>query len=148
MAFEQRIVLVVDDEAAVRRFIALVLRRIGCKVLEAANAMDALEVFRIHSHLINLAIIDFVMPSVSGLDLAAESRPAAPRLEHSLYLGIHRHSGDELRCSPAAGRSPAKAVQSITTSRKSGKPDSEHLSLSRELLPLRWNSRDGAGLEF
>ncbi len=58
-------------------------------MLEAANAMEALEVFRIHSHQINLAIIDFVMPSTSGLDLAAElgrQRPGLKILYTSGYI--------------------------------------------------------------
>ena len=110
--------------------------------------MEALEVFRIHSHQINLAIIDFVMPSTSGLDLAAELGRQRPGLKILYTSGYIDTRGDEVYCSPAAGASSAEAVQSITTNRKSGKPDSEPLSLSRELLPLRWNSRDGAGLEF
>ena len=64
------LVLVVDDETAVRQFMTHILRRIGCTVLEAANAADGLALFRSHS--IHLAIIDFILPSVSGLDLAAE----------------------------------------------------------------------------
>jgi len=66
------IVLVVDDDAIVRRFVGRTLRRAGCAVLEAADAIDGLGIFRAHAPNLDLAIVDFMMPHISGLDLAAE----------------------------------------------------------------------------
>ena len=63
-------VLVVEDQAAMRRLISLWLRRNGFIALEAVDAMQALAYLRRHPGLIDLAIIDVV--GTHGLDLAAE----------------------------------------------------------------------------
>ena len=63
-------VLVVEDQAPMRRLIVLWLRRNGFVVFEAADAEQGLACLRRHPHTIDLAIIDVV--GTHGLDLAAE----------------------------------------------------------------------------
>ena len=69
---EPRLILVVEDHSSVRRFMARVLQQAGFKTLEAANATEGLQLLREHSEAIVLAIVDMVMPDMSGLDLAVE----------------------------------------------------------------------------
>jgi DNA-binding response OmpR family regulator len=69
---EPRTVLVVESNTAVRRFMGQTLRKIGFGALEAVSARDGLSVFLGHSDTIDLAIIDIMLPGISGLDLAAE----------------------------------------------------------------------------
>jgi len=63
-------ILVVEDEPAVRRLIAQVLRMREYHVLEAADAEEALCVFAEHGSEIDLVLTDMVMPGKSGRELA------------------------------------------------------------------------------
>ena len=62
----------VEDHTPVRQFMARVLQEAGFRTLEAANAADGLNLLREHGESIVLAIVDMVMPDMSGLDLAVE----------------------------------------------------------------------------
>jgi DNA-binding response OmpR family regulator len=65
-------ILLVEDHTPVRRFMARVLQQAGFQTLEAANATEGLDLVREHGDSIVLAIVDMVMPDMSGLDLAVE----------------------------------------------------------------------------
>ena len=63
---------VVEDHTPVRRFMARGLHEAGFQTLEAANAAEGLKLVRDHGDSIVIAIVDMVMPDMSGLDLAVE----------------------------------------------------------------------------
>jgi PAS domain S-box-containing protein len=72
-------VLVVEDDASVRRLAVLGLRSNGYTVIEASEATEALELVR-GTMAIDLLVSDVVMPGMRGPELAAktlEIRPAA-----------------------------------------------------------------------
>jgi two-component system chemotaxis response regulator CheY len=60
-------ILLVDDEAHIRKFISLLLRHLGVtKIFEAANGMAALELYRqVHP---DLVMLDVNMPVMDGLE--------------------------------------------------------------------------------
>ena len=64
-------ILVVDDDAAVRRFIADTLRDAGFAVMATGRAEQALSLVEGRTPGVDLAVIDMAMPVMSGLDLAA-----------------------------------------------------------------------------
>lgn len=72
--------LVVDDEAPVRKLMRRVLERSGYTVLEADDPVDALEnVVQTHRGGIDLLITDVVMPHMNGIrfsEILREVRPA------------------------------------------------------------------------
>ncbi len=68
-AVTERIVIA-DDDDAIRRLVSLVLRRKGYEVSEATTGDQALELIR-REHP-NLAILDIMMPGLSGLDVLRE----------------------------------------------------------------------------
>jgi DNA-binding response OmpR family regulator len=78
-------ILVVEDEASVRQLMARTLARYGLAPLEADNASQGLALFRTHRESVVLAIIDMVMPGMSGLDLAAQLQRERPGLR-ILYI--------------------------------------------------------------
>ncbi len=65
-------VLVVDDEAAIRRIVAFRLQQNGYQVLTATNGVEALEVF--NQTLPDLVIIDLMLPEMSGFELTEQIR--------------------------------------------------------------------------
>jgi CheY-like chemotaxis protein len=84
----QGTILVVEDEPAVRRLAARILRDHGYQVLEAEDPDAARELFAQHAAAIDLVVTDVVMPGSLGPTLVAElraSRPDLPALYTSGY---------------------------------------------------------------
>lgn len=67
-------VLVAEDEAAIREFIVINLMRIGYKVTQAENGLQALELYRNTEDEIDIAILDIMMPEMDGLIVCKEIR--------------------------------------------------------------------------
>lgn len=65
-----KVVLVIDDDPAVREMIGRYLQSEGCEVLEAADGDAGLELAR--QHLPNLITLDVVMPGRDGWETLAE----------------------------------------------------------------------------
>jgi PAS domain S-box-containing protein len=74
----QETVLVVEDQAVVRRYAAAALRAFGYQVLEAENAEEALLVYERESERIDLVLTDVVMPGLSGRELADRLKQRRP----------------------------------------------------------------------
>jgi DNA-binding response OmpR family regulator len=63
-------ILVIDDDADVQRFAAKALANAGYRVLLAADVQDALHVAAAYPSKIDLALIDVMLPSGNGIELA------------------------------------------------------------------------------
>jgi len=63
-------ILVVDDEPDFRELFAEIITRLGYQVVTAANGLEALEFIR--QQKIDVALIDFQMPQLNGLELLHE----------------------------------------------------------------------------
>jgi two-component system cell cycle sensor histidine kinase/response regulator CckA len=82
-------VLLVEDEAALRRLSRRVLAQFGYTVLEAPDGEEALHLAEAYHGPINLVLTDVVMPRLSGRDLAERvlaSHPEAKILFMSGYM--------------------------------------------------------------
>ena len=91
MSFEASLplptVLVVDDDAIVRRVVQGHLSDAGYRIFEAEDGQEALEVLE-RSGPVNLVIVDMVMPRLNGPGLVAEllrRRPSQSLLLISAY---------------------------------------------------------------
>jgi PAS domain S-box-containing protein len=74
-------VLVVEDEAGVRRMIARVLQAAGYRVLDAANGVEAMAVLAREDVDVHVMLSDVVMPQMDGPELARKALELRPRLK-------------------------------------------------------------------
>jgi PAS domain S-box-containing protein len=88
-------VLVVEDDAGVRRLAVLGLRSNGYAVLEAANAVDALELAGTAVQ-IDLLVSDVVMPGMRGPEIAARLRQMRPDAR-LLFVSGHADTSEAFR---------------------------------------------------
>jgi len=65
-------ILVVDDEASIRRILETRLSMIGYQVITACDGEEALEIFR--QHLPDLVVLDVMMPKLDGYGVCQELR--------------------------------------------------------------------------
>jgi two-component system, cell cycle sensor histidine kinase and response regulator CckA len=76
-----RVVLLVEDESAVRSLARRVLAERGFRVLEASTGPTALEIWKLHRDEIDLVLTDIVMPDgMNGLELAQRLLAEKPGL--------------------------------------------------------------------
>jgi CheY-like chemotaxis protein len=71
------VVLLVDDDSAVREVTASILAELGYKVVEAGSGGAALELFDRRPD-IALVLLDFAMPGMNGAEVARELRARRP----------------------------------------------------------------------
>jgi DNA-binding response OmpR family regulator len=82
------VVLLAEDDRAVRRLMGNELRRRGFTVLEARHGGEALEICRQYGGNIDLLVTDVVMPQVSGVELVATVAPIRPEMR-VLFVSGH-----------------------------------------------------------
>ena len=81
MSFKgDEVVLLVEDEEAVRMLARALLERNGYTVIEASDAEAAMRLADEHDGRIDLLLTDVVMPGRSGPELFAALKPARPEI--------------------------------------------------------------------
>lgn len=88
-ASDPRVVLLVDDENAIRKMVRLILERAGYVVLDAGNGKEGLQVCQSHPGRIDLLLSDIVMPELSGCELAEGALRLRPQLKIIFMSGYH-----------------------------------------------------------
>jgi PAS domain S-box-containing protein len=78
-------VLLVEDEAGVRRFSKRILENAGYRVLEAVNGDAAEKLFAEHAASIDLVVTDVIMPGCGGPELLSRLHVQTPALK-ALYM--------------------------------------------------------------
>jgi len=114
-------VLVVEDDAQVRGYVAETLTELGYDVLEAADADQALQLLRRYKT-VSLLLTDVVMPGKNGRKLAEEARALDPSLRVLYMTGYSRNAivhqgrldpGVELIQKPLTSEELAAAVRRV-----------------------------------
>ncbi len=83
-------ILVIDDDFAMRRGIALMLQGQGYEVLEASDGTQALQVLNAKS--IALAIVDLFLPGRDGIAVAEDIGERSPPTKILLLTAYGEHS--------------------------------------------------------
>ena len=93
-------ILVVDDEADIRRIIRILLESRGYRVLEAPNGRLAVETIRTEPD-VDLILLDIMMPELSGIEASREIRSisSAP----ILFLTARTQEQDKLEAYSSGG---------------------------------------------
>lgn len=69
-----RRILIVEDEAAIREFEAINLKRVGYEIVEAGSGEEALEIYDSDTIGFDIALLDVMMPGMDGFALCKELR--------------------------------------------------------------------------
>ena len=72
-------VLVLEDEASIRGFIVINLRRAGYEVIEAESGEEALEKLQQHSD-VRVALLDIMLPGIDGFEVCRRIRAGNSRI--------------------------------------------------------------------
>lgn len=67
-------ILIVEDEAAIREFEAINLKRAGYQIVEAGSGEEALEIYDSDFEGFDIALLDVMMPGMDGFSLCKEIR--------------------------------------------------------------------------
>jgi PAS domain S-box-containing protein len=87
---EQALVMVVEDEVAIRGLVRRTLESAGLVVIEAENGRQALDIFALGGEPPRLVLTDVIMPELNGHELSdalADLHPNLPILFMSGYTG-------------------------------------------------------------
>jgi two-component system, cell cycle sensor histidine kinase and response regulator CckA len=87
-------IVVVDDQPVVLEFCRVTLERAGYNVFTATNGEQALSFFEPNRSPVDLAVIDIVMPGMSGIELARRLEKLSKGVRIVLMSG---YAPDEVR---------------------------------------------------
>ncbi len=73
-------ILIVEDEAAIREFEAINLKRVGYDITEAGSGEEALEIYDTDLEGFDIALLDISMPGMDGFALCKELRKRSETL--------------------------------------------------------------------
>ena len=105
---QPRVVLLVDDENAIRKMVRMILERAGYIVLDAENGKEGLDLCQSHPGPIDLLLSDIIMPELGGRELAEGALKLRPHLKIVFMSGYHEDTllNGAVRMSAAFLRKP------------------------------------------
>jgi DNA-binding NtrC family response regulator len=81
-------VLIVEDEENLRELLRIVLEEKGFKVLQAADGLEAVEIFTAHKDEIGVVLSDIGLPYLGGWDAFLKMREINPEVKGILASGF------------------------------------------------------------
>ena len=82
-------VLVVDDDPAVRGVAESMLETLGLNVMVAQDGGEGVEIFRQHAGEIDLVLMDMTMPKLNGVEAFSEMQVIKPGIRVILISGYN-----------------------------------------------------------
>ena len=84
--------LIIDDEQDIIEVNSTMLERYGYKVFTATSGQEGIEILKKHVEKIDLAIIDVMLPDMTGPACAEKIYNVAPHCSVILSSGYHRNA--------------------------------------------------------
>lgn len=88
-------ILLAEDEETLAKTLVLNLNLEGYKVSHAANGIEAIKLFNAHKNELHLALLDVMLPEISGFDLCAEFKQQQSDLP-VIFLTAKNQSSDKI----------------------------------------------------
>ncbi len=85
-------ILLAEDDEMVRKLAKTILERSGYTVLSAANGAEALALYEQYAHIIDLAVLDVVMPEMGGREAYECMRVVNPELKALFASGYSENA--------------------------------------------------------
>ena len=82
------LVIVADDEPQIRTMARIILERMGFQVLQAADGLECLKVFKQHQGQVRLIVLDLTMPQMDGAECFRALRGLDPTVPVLLSSGF------------------------------------------------------------
>ena len=90
-ANEAKTVLLVDDDAMALDLGTRMLERLGCQVFTATSGLDAITIYKQHRGKIDLMIVDYFIPNMTGAEIFLKLMEFDPGLKLLISSGYYRH---------------------------------------------------------
>lgn len=100
---EDATILLVEDEETVRKVIERLLKKLGYQVESAADAEEAIEIFKDRNDEFDLVLTDVVMPGLTGVEMSVVLREHRP---DTRFLFTSGYTSKELGGNPEAPPEP------------------------------------------
>lgn len=100
---EEATILLVEDEDTVRKVIERLLRKLGYQVESAADAEEAIEIFKKRNDEFDLVLTDVVMPGLTGVEMSVVLKEQRPDMR---FLFTSGYTSKELGGNPEAPPEP------------------------------------------
>ena len=81
-------ILIVDDHETIWDFLIEALQNLGYTVLLAENGLDAVEIYENNPHLVDLVLLDMIMPKAGGHETFYKLRQIDPKAKVLLSSGF------------------------------------------------------------
>ena len=115
-------ILIVDDHETIWDFLIEALQELGYSVLLAENGLDAVEIFRENPGVVDLVLLDMIMPKSGGHETFLKLKAIDPQVKVLLSSGfVNEKAVEDLLAQGACGFLPkphrlpvvAKAIRDV-----------------------------------
>ena len=80
-------ILIVDDERSIVAVASRILEKLSYRIIAACNGAEAVEIYRRERRLIDLVLLDYIMPTMDGEDTLLELRRINPSVKVVMASG-------------------------------------------------------------
>jgi len=88
-------ILIADDNAALLSMLQVMLERLGYRVVAAKDGEEAVDLFEKEPSLIDMLLLDVIMPKMNGTDAAVKIRSKRPEIPLLFLTGYKDELTDE-----------------------------------------------------
>ncbi|MCP4723802.1 MAG: response regulator, partial [bacterium] len=88
-------ILIIDDEKNVRQYTEAMLRRMGYEVILAEDGSEGVKIYKKNKDIIDLVLLDMIMPVKSGKETLAEMQKVKPDVRVVLFSGYSKEGQAE-----------------------------------------------------